>query len=80
MLCSLARDHVIDTTLHVYGVAAVPEDDDEEIGKLVIITEAGVMNALQVRSQHVPRQTRQPVLKATAGALSCLNKKPVQRT
>ena len=45
---SLARDHVIDTTLHVYGVAAVPDRDDEEMGKLVIITEAGIMNALQV--------------------------------
>ena len=45
---SLARDHVIDTTLHVYGVAAVPDRHDEEMGKLVIITEAGIMNALQV--------------------------------
>ena len=39
---------MIDTTLHVYGVAAVPDRDDEEMGKLVIITEAGIMNALQV--------------------------------
>ncbi len=39
---------MIDTTLQVYGVAAVPDDDDEEMGKLVIITEAGIMNALQV--------------------------------
>ena len=39
---------MIDTTLHVYGVAAVPDRDDEEMGKLVIITEAGTMNALQV--------------------------------
>ena len=47
VLC-LARDHVIDTTLHVYRVAAVPDEENEEMGKLIIVTEAGTMNALQL--------------------------------
>ncbi len=44
---------MIDTTLHVYGVAAVPDQDDDEMGKLVIITEAGIMNALQLYQREV---------------------------
>ena len=51
---SLAKDHVIDSVLRVYGVAAVPDeptehDEDDEVGEeeentghLVTIMEAGM--------------------------------------
>ena len=45
--CSLAKDAVIDPTLQVFGVAAVPDKKDPDTGHLVIITEAGLMNTLQ---------------------------------
>ncbi len=53
--CSLAHDPIVDTTLKVYGVSAVPDQADPEQGHLVIITEAGIMNALQLyQEEEVP--------------------------
>ena len=45
---SLASDPIIGTTQKVYGVAAIPEDEDPERAHLVIITEVGLMDALQL--------------------------------
>ena len=45
---SLAWDHIIDCTLRVYGVAAIHDIHDDSIGHLAIVTEAGLMNALQL--------------------------------
>lgn len=54
LLC-LAHDPIVDTTLRVYGVAVVPEEALPEAGHLVIITEAGIMNALQLyQTETVP--------------------------
>jgi len=47
LLC-LAKDPIVTTTLQVYGVAAVPETNDPELGHLVIIIEAGLKNSLQL--------------------------------
>lgn len=52
VLLSLAADPIIATTQRVYGVAAIPEDEEPEYGHLVIITEAGVMNTLQLYQQE----------------------------
>lgn len=51
-LFSLAKDPIIQTTLRVYGVAAVPDKNNPELGRLVIITEAGIMNGLQLVQQE----------------------------
>jgi len=54
LLC-LSKDPVVNTTLRVYGVAAVPDDNDSEVGRLVIIMEAGLMNGLQLyQKEEVP--------------------------
>ena len=53
MICildSLASDRIINTTQKVYGVVAQPCHRDPNFGRLVIITEAGLMNALQLYS------------------------------
>jgi hypothetical protein len=42
----------VETTQKVYGVAAVPEENDPDMGHLVIITEAGLMNALQLYQEE----------------------------
>ena len=49
---SLAKDAVIDPTLQVFGVSAVPDTKDPDTGHLVIITEAGLMNTLQFYQEH----------------------------
>lgn len=51
--CSLAQDHIFATTVKVYGMAAVPDEENPDLGQLVILTEAGIMNALQLYQQSV---------------------------
>lgn len=77
MLC-LAKHHIINTTLHVYGVAAVPDPKDPEMGYLVIITEAGIMNALQLyQKEMIPLHVTLDLWSRVAAAVQTLHNKKI---
>jgi len=78
--CSLARDPIITTTLQVYGVAAVPEHDDPTCGHLVIITEAGIKNTLQLyqeQGRSIPLHVTYDLWSRLAAALHCIHHKRI---
>jgi len=78
--CSLARDPIITTTLQVYGVAAVPEESDPNCGHLVIITEAGIKNTLQLyqdEGRSIPLRVTYDFWSRLAAALHCIHRKRI---
>ena len=77
---SLARDPIITTTLQVYGVAAVPEHNDPDYGYLVIITETGFKNALQLyqdEGRAIPLHVTYDFWSRLAAALHCIHHKRI---
>lgn len=77
---SLAHDPIITTTLQVYGVAAVPEQSDPNCGHLVIITEAGIKNALQLYQDEgrlIPLHVTYDFWSRLAAALHCIHRKRI---
>ena len=77
-VASLARDPIMTTTLQVYGVAAVPSKPGSEFGYLVIITEAGVMNALQLYQQEeVPPYVTFDLWGRLAAGVCCMHEKRI---
>lgn len=75
---SLARDPIVTTTIQVYGVAAVPDDNDSEMGHLVIITEAGLMNSLQLyQNETIPLHVTYDIWSHLAAALHCIHTKKI---
>lgn len=77
LLC-LGRDPIIQTTLRVYGVAAVPDESDPDLGALVIITEAGLMNALQLyQDEEVPLHVTFQLWAQIAAAVHLLHAKKI---
>ena len=78
--CSLARDPIITTTLQVYGVAAVPETSDPDYGHLVIITEIGIKNTLQLyqtEGRSIPLHVTYDLWSRLASALHCIHHKRI---
>jgi len=76
MLC-LGLDPIIQTTLQVYGVAAIP-DENSDHGHLVIITEAGLMNALQLYQDYdVPLNVTFDLWSRMAAAIYSLHTKKI---
>ena len=49
----MAHDPIIPTTLKVYGICLLPDKEDKTICQLSIVTEAGIMNALQLYQRYV---------------------------
>jgi serine/threonine protein kinase len=79
LLC-LARDPIVTTTLQVYGVAAVPESNDPTTGHLVIITEAGIKNALQLYKDEgfsIPLHVTYDLWSRLAGSVHCIHSKRI---
>jgi len=77
LLC-LGRDPIIQTTLRVYGVAAVPDRKNPNMGSLVIIMEAGLMNALQLyQEEEVPLHVTFQLWSQLAGAVHLLHTKKI---
>lgn len=77
MLC-LGTDPIIHTTLQVYGVAAVPDDKNTDLGHLVIITEAGIMNALQLYQEYdIPMHVTFDLWSRIAAAVHLLHTKKI---
>ena len=75
---SLARDPIVTTTIQVYGVAAVPDERDSEMGHLVIITEAGLMNVLQLyQNENIPLHVTYDIWSHLAAALHCIHTKKI---
>lgn len=75
---SLARDLIVPTTIQVYGVAAVPDDDSPSMGHLVIVMEAGLMNALQFcQSEDIPSYVMYDIWSHLAAALHCIHTKRI---
>ena len=75
---SLARDPVVTTTIQVYGVAAVPDEDDPELGQLAIITEAGIMNSLQLyQLEEIPKAVTYDLFARLAAGLYCMHNKKI---
>jgi len=76
MLC-LGTDPIIHTTLQVYGVAAVP-NEGSDLGHLVIITEAGIMNALQLYQEYdIPMHVTFDLWSRIAAAIHLLHTKKI---
>ena len=76
--CSLAQHHIVNTTLHVYGVAAVPDKADPSMGQLVIITEVGKMNVLQLYQEEcVPLHVTYDLWARLAAAIHTIHKKNI---
>ena len=66
------------TTLQVYGVAAVPEESNPDVGHLVIITEAGIMNGLQLyQREEVPAYVTYDLWSRLAAAIHCMHLKKI---
>ncbi|ELU09554.1 hypothetical protein CAPTEDRAFT_227451 [Capitella teleta] len=77
LLC-LARDPIVATTLQVYGMAAVPSEPDSDVGHLVIITEVGQMNALQLyQSESVPLHVTLDFWARISAGVSCMHSKHI---
>ena len=75
---SLAKDPIINTTLQVYGIAAVPDRPSSTTGHLVIITEAGIMNALQLyQDELIPLDVTYNFWSRLAAALHCIHSKKI---
>jgi serine/threonine protein kinase len=75
---SLAKDPVVSSTLQVYGVSAVPNEPDSDVGHLVIITEVGQMNALQLyQAESVPLHVTLDLWARIATGLCCIHNKHV---
>ena len=75
---SLAQDHIFATTVKVYGMAAVPDDENPELGQLVIITEAGIMNALQLyQEMHIPLGVTLDLWSRLAAAMHLIHNKKI---
>lgn len=80
VFCSLARDPIVTTTLQVYGVAAVPERHDPDVGHLVIITEAGIKNALQLYQDEgstIPLHVTYDLWSQLAASVHCIHMKRI---
>lgn len=66
------------TTLQVYGVAAVPNSPDSDFGHLVIITEVGIMNTLQLYQQEeVPAYVTFDLWGRLAAGVCCMHGKRI---
>jgi len=79
-LNSLSKDPIITTTQQVYGVAAVPERPESNYGHLVIITEAGLQNALQLYQEEgksIPLYVTYDLWSRLAAALYCIHSKRI---
>lgn len=79
LLC-LSKDPIITTTQKVYGVAAVPEKVDSSFGHLVIITEAGIKNALQLyqdEGKSIPLYVTCDLWSRLAAAVHCIHSKRI---
>jgi len=77
LLC-LARDPIVSTTLQVYGVAAIPEKRDPTKGHLVIITEVGLKNVLQLyQDESIPLHLTFDIWSRLAAALHCMHCKKI---
>jgi len=64
----------------VYGVAAVPETTDPDYGHLVIITEIGIKNALQLyqdEGRSIPLHVTYDFWSRLASALHCIHHKRI---
>lgn len=64
----------------MYGVAAVPEKVDSSFGHLVIITEAGIKNALQLyqdEGKSIPLYVTCDLWSRLAAAVHCIHSKRI---
>ena len=78
VLFSLGKDPIMNTTLDVYGVAAVPDDKDPDMGHLVIVIEAGLMNALQLyQKEDIPLHVTYGLWSRIAAAVHVLHSKKI---
>jgi len=77
-LSSLANDRIVPTTLLVFGVAAVPDKSDPTKGHLVIITEVGIKNALQLyQDEEIPLHLTFNIWCNLSAALHCMHCKKI---
>ncbi|KAK2177459.1 hypothetical protein NP493_597g03007 [Ridgeia piscesae] len=77
LLC-LTQHHIINTTLRVYGVAAVADEVDPSMGQLVIITEVGKMNVLQLyQEQCIPLHVTYDLWARLAAAVYTIHTKKI---
>lgn len=75
---SLTQHHIINTTLRVYGVAAVADKVNPSMGQLVIITEVGKMNVLQLyQEQCVPLHVTYDLWARLAAAVHTIHTKKI---
>lgn len=74
---SLAFDTFIPTTVQLYGIAAVP-GEDQKTGHLVIIEEAGLMNSLElIQRDRMPLHILYNVWSQVAAGLHCIHLKGI---
>ncbi len=69
---------VINTTLNVYGVAAVPDKKQEDMAHLAIVTEVGLMNCLTFyQDQEIPLYVTFDIWACIASAIHMLHSKRI---
>lgn len=62
----------------MYGVAAVPSAPGSDYGHLVILTEAGIMNALQLyQKEEVPTFVTFDLWSRLAAGVACMHSKRI---
>lgn len=75
---SLAFDNIVPTTIRLFGVALIPDDTDPAIGHLASITEAGLMNLLEMyQNENVPYHVTYDIWSQLAASLHCIHAKKI---